>query len=659
MNAAVERELRDIRDMPYGVARIAAAEAVSRRIEAEGPREKLAEALLDLVEAYTFSGEGAKSFVVFARLLRLWDESPELFDGGDERNLFWEFKWIAGDLPDYPQIAPAQAEALLADMQRRFELAGHGLSSVRMSRFRWLWHTGRPGAEAARLEWVTGLRDEFEDCRACTIGQQVDYLCDTGRHAEAVELALTQDSSCNLEPARTRYALALSALITGDPQLARISLQQALASDDGETSDFAPARGHGFETLALGGRLEQALRRLRNDYPGMLRRASTPFFRLRFLLSVLSGLSANLDRGDLATGLHDPEWRTVRELHEWVRGEAAALAEQFDARNGNSCYTDRVSLALAARRAPLPMPDVESGQPDPAASGSGAASGAVPGSGAASDVASDAARIEPGITGPASAVELFQRAEAIAGERDLTRAGAAYLDAAGAAEAEGLIAEAGLSYAEAAQCAAAAGDDAAAHERFGLAVPRLVAGDADPEVRAAVLTAWAPIAARMADSAAQLAATAAELDGCAEFDGAGLSAELAERRLHDWRRRRATLRDTLARSIAAAGPAEPSGEPGSLDARRAAAEALAAGEEFAAIGLIPDASHAFWLAGRVQRDSGDDEAALWGLESAFEGFTVARRPGERARVAGELIELLRATGQAERADEITARLTTN
>ena len=75
--------------------------------------------------------------------LRLWDQSPELFDAADRRNLFWEFKWIAADLADFPQISPEQAEAFLADMQRRFELAGNGLSSVRVSRFLWAWWTGR------------------------------------------------------------------------------------------------------------------------------------------------------------------------------------------------------------------------------------------------------------------------------------------------------------------------------------------------------------------------------------------------------------------------------------------------------------------------------------------------------------------------------------
>ena len=56
MTQRVTAELRGLRDLPYGTARTAATETIARRVEAEGPPEALAEALLDLVEAYTFSG---------------------------------------------------------------------------------------------------------------------------------------------------------------------------------------------------------------------------------------------------------------------------------------------------------------------------------------------------------------------------------------------------------------------------------------------------------------------------------------------------------------------------------------------------------------------------------------------------------------------------
>ena len=80
------------------------------------------------------------------------------------------------------------------------------------------------------------------------------------------------------------------------------------------------------------------------------------------------------------------------------------------------------------------------------------------------------------------------------------------------------------------------------------------------------------------------------------------------------------------------------------------------GKEYAQLGLIADAAHAFWLAGKVQRELGRTGDAIWSLESAFEGFTVARAKQQRADAASELIELLRQAGQIERADEIAAGL---
>lgn len=655
MNASLARELAEIRRMPYGTARISASEAITRRVEADGPPELLPEALLDLVESYSFADAGQKSFVAFARALRLWDESPELFDAGDQRNLFWEFKWVAADLAEYPQISIEQAEAFLRDMERRFTLAGHGLSSVRMSRFRWAWHAGQVGAEEMRLAWVSGMRDEYEDCRACTIGTQVDFFVDSGRYAEAVELGRTQDDRCNLEPTRTHYALALAALLTGHPELALRTHKRALAGDDGDTTDFPAARGHGFEMLARGGRLDQALRILRTDYPGALRTGASPALHVRFLLGILAGLSANLDRGDEPTGLADPEWGTVSQLHDWVRETATRGAAPLDDRNGNNRLARAIARALAATRTEHPLPASDHPAAVPAAAldavaGSGGAGSTGAGStGSVGFDGADAQAAQPDSSGEAS----FAAAERLASFSAYGDASRAYAAAAVQLAAEGWLERAGAAYAEGAQCAALDHEDAAAHGLFAAAVELLQLDGTDPELLAAVLTAWAPVAARMQDATAQLTATRDALARSEEFDAEGLSEELAQRRRVEWQLRRASLRDTLARSLASAAAEQ---LPAPLSFADAATAALTAGEEFAQAGRARDAAHSFWLAGRVQRDLGATAEAIWSLESAFEGFTLARARDDRALAAGELIELLRETQQHERAAEIVDKL---
>lgn len=652
MSMSPQQELHAIRNMPYGTARTAAAEAITRRIEANGPPESLPEALLDLVEAYSFTGEGNKSFVAFARALRLWDERPELFDAADERNLFWEYKWVAADLPEYPQITSAHAEAFLVDMERRFALAGHGTSSVRLSRFRWAWHTGQPDAEQRREAWVAGLRDGFEECAACTVGQQTSYFADTGRFAEAVQIGINQHEACNQEPTRTHYATALAALHTGDPVLAAQQLKRAIAADTAGPSDFSVGRSQAFEVLARGDQFDRALRVLRNELQTPLRELQSPLSRIKMLTSILAGLAANLDRGDHPTGYDEPEWQTVTAMHQWVAAEVAPLVHQLDSRNGNDRFARAVQEALAARRSvrPLPAPVrvTESKVPHlatgDAADGRTGAATPQPAAEHAAEHAADAADASQ----TASGSELIAHAETLLSLGKHASASRAFLAAAEVLQHEGWIAMSGTALAEAAQCAVVDGDEEAAHRFFEAALPRLTTGGADPELTTAVLVAWAPVAARLRQADNQIAATEALLDSHdgQEPDATHITAELAARNLTDWQRRRATLRDTLSRSLGASG----------ADAARAFEEATRAGEEFAGIGLLHDAAHAFWLAGRLQRDAGCSDDAIWSLESAFEGFTAAQSRDDRARAAGDLIDLLHAVGQSDRAAKIVSEL---
>lgn len=635
MTDSIARDLAMIRSMPYGTARTAAAETLAKKIEAEGMEEHLPEALLDLVEAYTFAYEGPLSFVTFSKLLRLWDSSPELFDDVDRRNMFWEFKWIAADLPHYPQITMDQAHAFLDDMERRYSLAGNGLSAVRMSRFRWEWHAGLSGVESARLKWMSGAKDEFDDCAACNVGMLTDYLTGSGRHAEAVEVGLTQKSSCNLEPTSTYHALALSALLTDQPDLALRTHRQARSTIDGVEGEFAFARGQSFELLARGGHLDRALRELRNDYPGLLQSASTPLFQIRFWLGVLAGLSACLDRGDVRTGLRtdlgNPEWGTVAELHQWVSKKARALGAEFDARSNTAYYAKQLEQALNATPAPSPLPFADEMPSQPVVS-------------TRSDQTTDSGLVQ------------FEWAEAAAARKEFGAASQYYERAAQEFEAAGHPDRTGISLAEAAQCAAMVQDDPRAHVLFGAAVARLRAGGAEQSTLVAVVSAWARAAARLDDREQRehLLITSQLLAEYRQFDPIGMTPELADRRKAEWSHQRAVLRDTLARSIASA---DSRGRPEGLELDRAEAEATSAGEEFARMGMAIDAAHAFWLAGRIQREQGQSESAIWSLESAFEGFTAIREQDARIEVAGELIELLRETDQAEYAERITAQLT--
>ncbi|MEK8224967.1 hypothetical protein NKG05_00570 [Oerskovia sp. M15] len=132
-NGALSR----VRDMPYGTARSTAAASEVDEITADGPAEARAYALFILVESYVWGNEVTKAYLPFTQLLRWWDEHPEHFDAQDTHSLFWSFKWMVGNLMDFPAVPAAQIERTLDDMERRFAVAGSGMNAVAMSRFQW------------------------------------------------------------------------------------------------------------------------------------------------------------------------------------------------------------------------------------------------------------------------------------------------------------------------------------------------------------------------------------------------------------------------------------------------------------------------------------------------------------------------------------------
>jgi hypothetical protein len=623
-----DRELARLRRMPYGTARTAATEALTDRLDAEGPRDYLAAGLLDLVEAYVFTDADDRALVAFARLLRLWDEDASLFDPTDTANLFWEYKWVATSLSDYPQISAEQAEAFLAEMERRFVVAGKPTSCVAKSRFAWLGDTGNPQAEEARQAWRRAGFDEFDDCTACRTGNQMGYLVYQGRFAEAVEIAAEREGSCNREPHHTLVYLALAHAELGQAKPAADALAEARASIGDNHTASSDTVGAWFEALCRIGRLSDALALFRGDYARFLPTHGTPQSQLRMLTHVVAGLAAYADADDAPTGLTQLDEPSVGQFREWAHGRAAELAAQFDERNGNDFCSQLLARALTATRL--------DGVPVAEASAAGA-------------VVPEVATAAESVGQPEAEVSISTSAS-----DDEPDDAARYQAAAAADEAAGQLAEAGLNYAEAAHLSQDA-DRAEAHRLYALAVPRLVAGGARPGLVGDVLRAWAPVAADLLDTEAVENHLVALIETLDQLLAAASSAseDLAQAETTQLQALRCEVTDVLARTIASTPPSQR--RPG-RSAAEAIGFALHAGEGFARLGLTYDAAHAFWLAGRLQQEARDLEAAIWSLESAYEGFRAAAKTDAAAEAAGELIEALRASGQEQRAAEIARTL---
>lgn len=596
------------RDLPYGSARTAAMEYITRTLEREGPKPMLPEAYLNLVEAYVFGQPTPASFAVFSKLLRLYDAHPEHFDEFTAHTLFWQFKWIIGDMTAYPQISKAQARELLDEMRRRYRLAGMGEMAPDRAEYMWAAHIGEDeAAETWRARWLAHGEDEM-DCGSCRHGGILrDHVTD-GEFEAAIRMGAPTEDLCNREPAASHRQLALAYLHVEDGEAAGRHLLRAAANRDQYDPDDL---GVEFEVLARGQNLQAAFDLLADHGKRALDLAGDPGDNRNFLRYIVAGLAWALeDHGDMPTGLRpagQTSRATLRELYNWALDESRPLAQAFDRRAGNTRFSESLE---AATELPALVPIVLPTGAD--------------GAGSASLTEADAAEGTPtGGTGATGATPLsFTPVES-------------YLAVAGEHEVAGASLEAGLAYAEAAFLVLAGGPVTGAqaleaHGFFETAWP-LLADGATPALLAEVVRLWAPVAERVNDLEA-LRAPVNELQ------------ELAQQAAHPDLLTVMQAQDLAARLSLAAGDS----------ASQQLVDELV--ETYRENECLEQAARLLVVAAEAATAAGQSELAIGRYELAAEFFEPLRLKKSRAAALDACIELLRATGQEHRVEALLAEL---
>ena len=340
---------------PNGTARNARAEELVSRAEATGDTGLLLETLSQLITAYEYSAERSKMFVPFARLLRMWDEDPGVFDGQAAHELFWRFKWVTGSMIDYPEIPLASIEQWLGEMERRYRLAGYNARTVRAEEFFVAWHVGDlPRAGAAYTEWLAGDRDPMSNCHACEAAGMGRWEAHQGRDELALDRwseVLAGRLTCAEEPHRVLAYALLPLLRLGRPDEARTNHLRGYRMARGNES-LLPSIGRHIEFCALTGNEARGLEILA-EHAGHLAPVGNPDSRLSLLeaaVLLLARLEA-LGLGDRDTpGPLGRTW-TVASLLQHCEELRADTVAQFDRRNG----TDAVSRESAQRIAQQPL----------------------------------------------------------------------------------------------------------------------------------------------------------------------------------------------------------------------------------------------------------------------------------------------------------------
>ncbi|WP_438490219.1 hypothetical protein [Streptomyces sp. S186] len=339
--------------LPYGRTRTVTAEELVDAAEQFAQTVPLVHALLELQEAYTYGSEPRKSPVVFARLLSLFDEQPEVFDERLRHMLFWRFKWVANALLALPEIPLASLREWLTEMRDRYDRAGLGLQPYYGQAYQLAAHVGEDTTLAYEL-WAGRTRTALSDCEACEICERARYHLAAGDDERALrtwEPVLSGQESCQEEPARSVSYALLPLLRTGRTDRAR-ELHLAGYRGCRRNPSMAGEVGRHLEFCALTGNEARGLELLAENR-NLFDEVDSPLD----LLSFLTGVEVLLQRVELlghgelpAAGFAGRTW-TVAGLRAEVRRRADDLAARFDARNGTTARADRRRARL--ERAPL------------------------------------------------------------------------------------------------------------------------------------------------------------------------------------------------------------------------------------------------------------------------------------------------------------------
>ncbi|MFE4588720.1 tetratricopeptide repeat protein [Streptomyces laurentii] len=357
---AVFEALRENHERPYGLQRSVTAEELVEAAEAFEKPDVLVTALLELMSAYEYTGEHRKAPVVFARLLKLWDTTPESFSEWEAHHVFWNFKWVTTSLLQVPEVPLATVQGWTDRMRERYEAAGHGVQPVAAMRYHIAAHTG-VGIEDAYDLWATWPRTKLSDCEACETRHFASHLVRTGDDKAALDAwgpVFDRSQSCSEEPKTSQARALLPLLRTGRLDEARSFHLAGYRQVRGNTGTQNEVGLH-LEFCALSRNEGRGLEILAENRP-LFSSDGAPLDHLDFLTGV-EVLLARLDEdGHAGTAVAGPagrEW-TAGTLLAHVRAEADRLAAAFDARNGTGTIGDRRRERLARRPLldePLPL----------------------------------------------------------------------------------------------------------------------------------------------------------------------------------------------------------------------------------------------------------------------------------------------------------------
>jgi len=306
---------------------------------------------LDLIREETYTSHCTESFPAFAWILNVNDSNPELFD---ESDFLWEYKWMATSSRRNVNISREQVETIMEDLRSRMKKNGYTDRAYYTVRIYWHLFLGETNEAREYLKLRDDTpRDRMSHCPACELDASVELQLIDGNFDKAITLAhdlITKKLTCGHMPFGTFCNLtfylnkakdkrAEEYFVKAEEEMKEMEDDTSLLSDISLLMYYlidnnTPKAWEYFE-----------------KYAGWEIGAEDSF-SFEFSLPVLKLLKTekekNLDMdAELpffkSNGIYD-----TSKLYDFYLRKASDLAKQFDARNGNEYFRQRLNEVVQA-----------------------------------------------------------------------------------------------------------------------------------------------------------------------------------------------------------------------------------------------------------------------------------------------------------------------
>jgi hypothetical protein len=360
----VEELLEEAEELPYGPSRMALLEEAVHLADAHQDALQGNAVRKKLVETAVFSGYPEKALVAFSWRLAQADREPERFP---EKDLLWEYKWIAARLPKFSQITRKQIEDDLDDLTRRSLRCGYGLRALHSLRWKIAVDMHEPAlAREYYRKWEKTPRDGNTNCTACEQQERVRFHLFMDKKDKALKLAepiLRGWLRCAEIPHITYAHVLLPLLQRGHIEKAVECHHKGYRLIHHNLNYLAQVGDH-LTFLTLTDNLARAIK-LFEKHLGWALESKDQHERWRFYLAAQFLMFRVAESGQTmlklrlpkaAPGYQEDGRYDVSALAAWIEEMCRDLAKCFDARNGNDGFTRRLAANRRLKRWLTPYP---------------------------------------------------------------------------------------------------------------------------------------------------------------------------------------------------------------------------------------------------------------------------------------------------------------